>query len=135
MYNSKQYREKAAEYSRRAKTANGASEKREFDRQAKSFDALADNEQWLSDNHDSTVKASDTAGPDKGTLAAQERHVLICLGAALVMQWNTLPAKLRRELFDNAGTMGELLQTTELRGQIARFLHKHDDGELPPLPL
>ena len=135
MYNSKQYREKAAAYSVRAKTANGASERGEFDRQAKSFNALADNEQWLSDNHDKTVKASDTDGPDRSTLAAQERHVLICLGAALVMQWNTVPAKLRRELFDNAGTMGELLQTEELRGQIARFLHKHDDGALPLLPL
>jgi hypothetical protein len=135
MYNSKQYREKASEYSGRAKTANGASERREFDRQARSFNALADNEQWLSDNHDKTVKAPNIGGSDIDTLAAQEKHVLICLGAALVMQWNTLPAKLRRELFDNAGTMGELLQTEELRGQIARFLHKHDDGELPLLPL
>jgi hypothetical protein len=135
MYNSKQYREKAAEYSARADTANGESESREFDRRASSFNALADNEQWLSDNHDKTVKASGTDSPDGHTLAAQEKHVLICLGAALVMQWNTVPAKLRRELFDNAGTMGELLQTEELRGQIARFLHKHDDGALPLLPL
>jgi len=81
------------------------------------------------------VKASDTNGPEKDSLAVQERHVLICLGAALVMQWNTLPAKLRQELFDNGGTMGELLQATELRGQIARFLHKQDDGELLLLPL
>jgi hypothetical protein len=35
--------------------------------------------------------------------------VLRCLGAALIMQWNTLPQKLRRELFDNASSMGELL--------------------------
>jgi hypothetical protein len=135
MYNFKQYREKAAEYSVRAETANGESESREFDRRARSFNSLADNEQWLSDNHDKTVKTSGTDSPDGHTLAAQEKNVLICLGAALVMQWNTVPAKLRRELFDNAGTMGELLHTTELRGQIARFLHKHDDGELPLLSL
>jgi hypothetical protein len=134
MYNSKQYREKAVEYSRRAKTADTASERCEFDQRAKSFDALADNEQWLSDNHDKTVKASGTDSPDGNTLAAQEQHVLMCLGAALVMQWNTVPAKLRRELFDTAGTMGQVLQATELRGQIALFLHKHDD-ELAPLPL
>jgi hypothetical protein len=37
---------------------------------------------------------------------------------------------LQRELFDNAGSVGELLATEELRGQIARFLHKHkDNGE------
>ena len=43
-------------------------------------------------------------------------------------QWNTIPAKLQRELFDTAGSMSELLQTSELRGQIARFLHHHKDG-------
>jgi hypothetical protein len=31
--------------------------------------------------------------------------------------------------------MGELLQAAELQGQIARFLHKQDDGELLLLPL
>jgi hypothetical protein len=45
------------------------------------------------------------------------------------MQWNTLPAKLQRELFDTAGAMGDLLDTAALRGQIARFLHKHKDDE------
>jgi ATP-dependent protease Clp ATPase subunit len=50
--------------------------------------------------------------------------------ASLIMQWNTLPAKLQRELFDNAGSMGELLNTSALRGQIARSLHKHkNDGD------
>jgi hypothetical protein len=43
------------------------------------------------------------------------------------MQWSTIPQKLQRELFDNAGSMGQLLQTSTLRGQIARFLHKHKD--------
>jgi hypothetical protein len=62
-------------------------------------------------------------------LADEEELVLRCLGAALIMQWNTLPAKLRRELFDNAGAMGDLLNTSALRGQIARFLHKHKNDE------
>jgi hypothetical protein len=60
-------------------------------------------------------------------LVEQEEHVLRCLGAALIMQWNMLPRKLQRELFDNASSMGELLDTAALRGQIARFLHKHKD--------
>jgi hypothetical protein len=42
------------------------------------------------------------------------------------MQWNTLPTKLQRDLFGKAGTMGELLDTTGLRGQIARFLHQRE---------
>jgi hypothetical protein len=87
---------------------------------------LADNEQWLADNHEKTVRAS---APDIEGLAEEEERILRCLGAALILQWNTLPRKLRRELFDNAGTMGELLETTELRAKIARFHHKNrNDG-------
>ena len=43
------------------------------------------------------------------------------------MQWNTLPRKLQRELFDTAGSVGNLMETEELRSRIARFLHKHRD--------
>ena len=32
---------------------------------------------------------------------------------------------LQREIFDTAGSVGKLLETAALRGQIARFLHKH----------
>lgn len=28
------------------------------------------------------------------------------LGAAIIMQWNTIPTKLQRELFDTAGSLG-----------------------------
>jgi hypothetical protein len=62
------------------------------------------------------------------TLAAEDQ-VLRCLGAALVMQWDAVPVKLQRELFDNAGDMGGLLDTPALRGQIARFLHTHKNDE------
>jgi hypothetical protein len=30
-------------------------------------------------------------------------------------------------IFDTAGSVGKLLETSALRGQIARFLHKHKD--------
>jgi hypothetical protein len=94
------------------------------------FTTLADNEQWLAENHDKTVHTStDDIPADALALAAQEEHVLRCLGAALIMQWNTLPQKLQRELFDNASSMGELLDTVSLRGQIARFLHSHKDNQ------
>lgn len=55
----------------------------------------------------------------------EEDQILRCLGAAVITRWNTIPTKLQRELFDNASSMGELLQTDVLKGQIARFLHKH----------
>jgi len=72
---------------------------------------------------------ADEKPASRASLAAEEERVLRCLGAAVIMQWNTVPAKLQRELFDTAGSMGELLDTAELRGQIARFLHKHKDDD------
>ena len=39
--------------------------------------------------------------------------------------------KLQRELFDNAGSMGELMETAALRGQIARFLHRYKNDDNP----
>ena len=136
MFTPKQYRSKAAEYTDLAKTAINPAEVREFQTLEQSFTTLADNEQWLADNYGKTVHASaENGGVCTATLAAEEEHVLRCLGAALIMQWNTLPTKLQRELFDNAGAMGELLDTAVLRGRIARFLHKHKAGEDLPTRL
>ena len=85
---------------------------------------LADNDELLQEKN----AVFDTK-QDETNRTTHEDHVLRCLGAALIMQWNTLPAKLKRELFDNAGDMGELLDTSALRGQIARFLHTHKNDE------
>jgi hypothetical protein len=130
MFTPKQYREKAVGYGALAKTANGPNERREFQALEQSFTVLADNEQWVADNQDKTVRSTKFEQMDGAALAQEEEQILRCLGAALILQWNTLPQKLRRELFDSAGDMGELLETAELRGKIARFLHKHknDDG-------
>jgi hypothetical protein len=57
--------------------------------------------------------------------AGEEDRILRCLGAAVMMRWNTIPTKLQREVFDTASSVGELLQAGALKGQIARFLHKH----------
>lgn len=127
MFNPQLYRDKAAEYSERGKAASGPNETHEFEQLEKSFTTLADNEQWLSDNHQKTVRTSGADIPAGDTLAEQEEHVLRCLGAALIMQWNTLPRKLQRELFDTAGSVGDFMETAELRSRIARFLHKHKD--------
>jgi hypothetical protein len=127
MLTPEKYRLKAAEYSELTKSTDGLDEAREFQTLERSFTALADNEQWLADNPDKTVPAP--GHTQSAVLAVEEERILRCLGAALIMQWNTLPAKLQRELFDNAGAMGELLDTAALRGQIARFLHKHKDDE------
>jgi hypothetical protein len=129
MFTTAQFRAKAAEFGDLAKAASSPADASELRKREQSFTALADNEQWLSDNYDQTLHVRHDPA-DHAALAAEEENILKFLGAALIMQWNTLPAKLQRELFDTAGSMGELVDTASLRGQIARFLHKHkDDGK------
>jgi hypothetical protein len=61
MFTSKQYRAKAAEYTELVKTARSPDEVREFQRLEQSFNALADNEQWVSDNQNQTLHPSERA--------------------------------------------------------------------------
>ena len=114
----------------RAKSAN-------FSDRRQRFSALAENEDWLANNFDKIVY-SQGIPPQEGaagkpvadaTVAEIEERILRCLGAAVILQWNTIPPKLQRELFDTAGSMGDVLNSAALRGQIARFLHKHKDEE------
>lgn len=129
MFTPKQYRAKATEYAQLVQTTNIPEEAREFRKREQSYAALASNEEWLANNFEKTLHQSDQDREEGDALAETEEQILRCLGAAVIMQWNTIPQKLQRELFDNAGSMGQLLQTSTLRGQIARFLHKHkDDG-------
>jgi hypothetical protein len=58
-----------------------------------------------------------------------DKKILECLGAAVIMRWGTLPTKIQRELFEHATSLADLAQTAPAKGQIARFLHNHkDDG-------
>jgi hypothetical protein len=86
-----------------------------------------DTERLVFDKFISAIRSPEGAALSGVLLAQQEEHVLRCLGAALIMQWDTIPANLRRELFDNAGAMGELIDTQDLRGKVAIFLRKHSD--------
>jgi hypothetical protein len=137
MFKAEQLRAKAAESAELLKNTDVPSEIRELQRSVQGFNALARNEDWLADNFDKMIRSQDIHPPDEvvgkpldhETVAMTEEHVLRCLGAAVIMQWNTIPKKLQRELFDTAGSLGDLLQTVKLRGQIARFLHNHKDEE------
>ena len=130
MFTPKEYRAKAAEYGERARAANIPEESRQFRKREQSWTLLANNEEWLADNFKKALHASEQdAQGDAATLAATEEQILRCLGAAVILQWNIIPKTLRRELFDSAGSMGDLLKTATLRRQIARFLHKHKDDE------
>jgi hypothetical protein len=135
MFTAKQFRAKAAESAESLKHTVVPSEIREFQRSIKSLNALAENEDWLANNFDKIIRSQD-ASPEKDSagkpivrtaVAETEEHILRCLGAAVIMQWNTIPTKLQRELFDTAGSMGDVFRSVELRGQIARFLHKANE--------
>jgi hypothetical protein len=135
MFKSQQYRAKAAEYGELIKRSIGSAEIRKFQQLQDRLASLADNEQGLADDYDNAVQVGKQDGSSGAALAAEEELVLRCLGAAVIMQWNALPTTLRREIFDTAGSVGKLLETAALRGQIARFLHKYKDdagrGKLP----
>ena len=132
MFMAKQYRAKAAESAESLKRTVVPSEIREFQQSIQRFNALAENEDWLADNFNEIVHSGggsaevDAAGKPvaDATAARIEERILRCLGAAVIMQWDTIPTKLQRELFDTAGSMGNVLKSAALRAQIARFLHR-----------
>jgi len=110
---------------------------REFKRLEHTFNELAENEDWMVNNSNKTVHSEEATntvalteeeGPTR-TLTEEEGRILRCLGASVIIQWNTLPRKLQRELFDNASSVGELLETGAFKQQMARFLHNHKDDE------
>jgi hypothetical protein len=123
MPTAKQYRVKAAEYAGPAEAAHSPSQSREFRALERNSASLAANQEWLAGNNDQPVSVPEPV--DQGRTEAD--HILACLGAAVIMRWNTLPNKIQRELFEHAGSIGDVPETTELKGQIARFLHHHKD--------
>ena len=68
MFTADQYRAKAIEYSKLLRTANGSNEVREYQRLERSFTELADNAQWMIDNHDKSLHAT---APVRSSSAAQ----------------------------------------------------------------
>ena len=132
-----QYRAHADKYSELIKGTDKSDEIREFKRLEHSFTELAENEDWMVNNSSKTVHSEEATntvplaegeGPTR-TLTEEEGRILRCLGASVIMQWNTLPTKLQRELFDHASVVGELLETGAFKQQMARFLHNHKDDE------
>ncbi len=139
MFTAEEFRAKAAEYAELLRHTEDPNEVRDLNRLKESFTLLAQNEEWLAHNFDKIVHSQDIVRQpeaaekpvDRRTVAEIEEHILRCLGAAVIMQWKTIPTKLQRELFDTAGSLGDVLKTAALRGQIARFLHKQKSGKGP----
>jgi len=60
-------------------------------------------------------------------LEEDERHLLQCLGAAVLLQWNGLSNEMHRAIFETAIAVMESDQPDNLRHQLALFLHDHKD--------
>jgi hypothetical protein len=120
MFTAEQYRAKAAEFNAfLANTPRSPNETSEFRNLAQTHTTLADNEEWMAVHLDRTVQPR-KHGDDGAALAEVEEQILRCLGAAVIMRWNTVPTKLQKELFDCASSIGNLQQEIPLKGQIAR---------------
>ena len=129
MFTAEQFRAKAAEFrALLTNTARSPNETREFRDLEQTYTTLAENEEWMAVHTDKRIPRRKNYD-NRTALAEEEEQILKCLGAAVLMRWNTVPTKLRRELFDCASAMGDLQQTTPLKGRIARFLHNHKNDQ------
>jgi hypothetical protein len=125
MSTAKQYRAKAAEYTELLKAARLPAETRELRRLEQSYLTLAENAEWIADNLEKIhVPGADENWYGDAILAQKGKHTLGYHGADVATQSAAMPTKIQ-QLFDDAGSMGGLVQTATLRGQIVRFLRKH----------
>jgi hypothetical protein len=120
MFTPKQYRAKAAQYTQLLKTTISPAETREFRKLQQSYITLAENDEWLAENREKTHGQSTPDNwYDDIILAQQKKYTLGCLGMPVTMQLTEIPTKIQ----------GGFAQTARLRGEIARFLHKHQDHD------
>jgi hypothetical protein len=135
MFKSQPYRARPTKHRELVKSSTRAEESRKFKTWRASFALSASDERGFAKEDDDPVQFVEQDQSREATLAAEEQRVLRCLGAALLAQCSDMPTTLQREIFDTAGSVGRLVETAVLRGQIARFLHRHKDdavrGKLP----
>ena len=125
MFSSKRYRAKAAEYGERGRASDVTSEILEYRGLARRLAEWADNEE--SAENRSKQRPRGQGGGQPADQVAEEERILLCLGAAVVVDWDNLPKQVQGGLSALAATMRERLQTTALRAQIARFLRERED--------
>jgi hypothetical protein len=125
MFSSKRYRAKAAEYGERGRASDVTSEILEYRGLARRLTEWADNEE--SAENRSKQRPRRQGGDQAADQVAKDERILLCLGAAVVVDWDNLPKQVQSELSALAATMRERLQTTALRAQIASFLRERED--------
>ena len=129
MFTAQQYRAEAAKYDGFLAAAQSPAEIVEYLGLKQSYALHADNLDWLAENGGKTV-ISDPHDPpfrrrrDPDAAEAEHENILRCLGAAVILNWNTIPTKLQRALFEAASSSG---RAASLKQAIAQFLHDHKD--------
>ena len=132
MFTAQQYRAKAAEYDGFLAAAQSPAEAAEYRDLKHSYASHADNLDWLAANAGKTM-STDVRDPprrrrrDPDAAYAEQENILRCLGAAVILNWNTIPTKLQRALFEAASTIQDSERTAPLKDALAQFLHDHKD--------
>lgn len=128
MFTVEQYRAKARVYEMLLKTACSPSETAEYRDLQQSYTSLADNLDWLAANGGKTIAGKrdveSSQREEREEEHAEQENILRCLGAAVILTWNTIPTKLQRALFEAASTI-QGTQAAPLRDVLAQFLHDH----------
>jgi len=129
MFTAEQYRSKAREYEVLLETARSPAERAEYRDLLQSYTSFADNLDWLAANAGKVVTGGANGAPSAERRKRQAEHIdeekiLRCLGAAVILSWNTIPTKLQRALFEAATS---IQGTAPPKDALAQFLHDHKD--------
>ena len=92
------------------KTARSPAELAEYRDLQQSYTSFADNLDWLAANAGKTVTGGANGAPAAERRKRQAEHIdeekiLRCLGAAVILHWNTIPTQLQRALFEAASSI------------------------------
>lgn len=136
MFTAQQYRAKAAKYDGLLAAAQSPAEVAEYRDLKHSYASHADNLEWLAANAGKTMSTGvrepeRRRRPHPDATDAEPENILRCLGAAVILNWNTIPAKLQRALFEAASSIQDNGHTAPLREALAQFLHDHKDDVQP----
>jgi hypothetical protein len=130
MFTAEQYRAKAAKYDGFLTEAQSPAEAAEYRDLKHSYASHADNLEWLEANIGKTMSTGVREPPRHRrphTRDAEQENILRCLGAAVILNWNAIPARLQRALFEAASSIQDGEHSAPLKNALARFLHDHKD--------
>jgi hypothetical protein len=135
MFTAQQYRAEAAKYAGLLAAAQSPAEIAEYRGLEQSYTLHADNLDWLEANAGKTMRTEVRDPPrrkrrDHDGAYAEQENILRCLGAALILTWNTIPTKLQRAIFEAASSIQDNDQAVSLKNALAKFLHDHK-GDAP----